>query len=200
MSEELIAIQRRLDKTHVLIQLDARLPHGDRRMSLIVQRKMRTRELLDVIARELLKGGGSQERSEYKLYRAGQPLPARHTFDSERSPLALTFRKQPIDARLIDLETNESFAIEDLPAILGRKSDESGSRYKVNLPSPDNNISRNHAELSKVNDRFYVKNISNGNFLYVESIKVEADGTAEVEPDAVLTLANRKFRFEMRSA
>jgi hypothetical protein len=35
---------------------------------------------------------------------------------------------------LIDLETNESFAIEDLPAILSRKSDETGGKYKVNLP------------------------------------------------------------------
>lgn len=185
--------------THISLIIEVQ---GEKQRALVL-RDMTVRELREEVVNKFVHETG--KKSDYLLVVNNQSLALASKLDTLAPDTLIRLERASHEQTIQDMEIILQFddgrriSVSTLPAIIGRSK-----QATINLGDFPNseNVSRRHAELTRYEDRYYIRNLADEPIkkpIYANEIAIDSDIPKEVSNGVVIRLGKISFTLYIQS-
>lgn len=194
MQDRYTTLRDKLASTHISLIIEAQ---GEQQRALMM-RDMTVRELREeVVARFIHETG---KKSDYALVANNQPLALARKLDSLATDTLIRLERISHAQIMSDVEIvlvfdeHKQIPVTTLPAVIGRSK-----QATINLSDFPNseNVSRRHAELTRQEEVFYIRNLADEPIkkpIYINDSAIDSDIPKEVGSGTLIRLGKISFK------
>lgn len=169
----------------------------------LLMREMTVRELREEVVTKFVHETG--KKSDYTLIANNQPLALGRKLDTLMPDTVIRLERVSHEQKIQDVEIvlvfdeSRRISVATLPAVIGRSK-----QAAINLSDFPNseNVSRRHAELTRQDDIFYIRNLADEPIkkpIYVNETALDSDIPKEVGDGVVIRLGKISFTLYIQS-